>query len=402
MPARCLPCGRGGRTGPFRDEQQQGQVDGKARVRQGQAQGQAQVQAAAQAGQDQGKKPKPKPKPAKVKEKERGGRREGGGGQEKEKAKAAPRPPADPRLKFIKKFHGKFLPRGPLRDRLKALMARWDSGEDHGGVTVEELKSLYEDWKADRAKQRRPAATSGLRVQRSGRGPSRRRFSTDSPRLAANRSTARGDHRGGLAGTIVGRRRDGLPAPARRRPSHRRHPARGPRGLARLEEAGLRVQCAPIGAPGGFEVLFGQIGRADPGRRDRRVGRLAHPLLPEGPRLRRLAEMQPEGGHPVQHLPDDRSGGLAFSRMSAALARTARGQQARSPRDRARPCSARSVDGRRRPARADDTRRFGSICSLQHTRSRPDGAPRSAASRSSTRQGRLVHAPPGVGLVEPR
>jgi hypothetical protein len=69
-----------------------------------------------------------------------------------EKPKAAPRPPADPRLKFLKKFHGKFLPRGPLRDRHKALMTRWDSGEDHGGVTVEDLKSLYADWKAAREK----------------------------------------------------------------------------------------------------------------------------------------------------------------------------------------------------------------------------------------------------------
>lgn len=107
-------------------------------------------------GQDQGKKPKP-PKPPKpaadaaAKE----------APPEKEKPKPEPRPPADPRLKFIKKFHGKFLPRGPLRDRLKVLMGRWDSGEEHGGVTVEELKSLYEDWKADRAKRRRPAATTG-------------------------------------------------------------------------------------------------------------------------------------------------------------------------------------------------------------------------------------------------
>jgi hypothetical protein len=69
-----------------------------------------------------------------------------------EKPKPAPRPPADPRLKVLKKFYGKFLPRGPLRDRHKALMARWESGEDHGGVTVTELKSLYDDWKAARAK----------------------------------------------------------------------------------------------------------------------------------------------------------------------------------------------------------------------------------------------------------
>lgn len=65
---------------------------------------------------------------------------------------AAPRPPADPRLKVLKKFQGRFLPKGPLRDRLKALMTRWDSGEDHGGVTVEELKALLNDWRASRSK----------------------------------------------------------------------------------------------------------------------------------------------------------------------------------------------------------------------------------------------------------
>jgi hypothetical protein len=80
--------------------------------------------------------------------------------KEKEKPKPPPRPPADPRLKVLKKFHGKFLPRGPLRDRHKALMVRWTSGEDHGGVTVEELRSLYEDWKAARAKPARKVAAS--------------------------------------------------------------------------------------------------------------------------------------------------------------------------------------------------------------------------------------------------
>jgi hypothetical protein len=106
---------------------------------------------AAPAGQDQPKKPKDKAKPSP----EEAAAKELAAAQEKEKAKAAPRPPADPRLKFLKKFHGKFLPRGPLRDRHKALMQRWDSGEDHGGVTVEELKSLHEDWKASRAKPAR-------------------------------------------------------------------------------------------------------------------------------------------------------------------------------------------------------------------------------------------------------
>ncbi len=77
-----------------------------------------------------------------------------------EKPKPAPRPPADLRLKVLKKFYGKFLPRGPLRDRHKALMARWNSGEDHGDVTLEELKSLHEDWLKARAKPVR-AGSSG-------------------------------------------------------------------------------------------------------------------------------------------------------------------------------------------------------------------------------------------------
>lgn len=79
-----------------------------------------------------------------------------------EKAPEAPRPPADPRLKYVKKFHGRFLPRGPLRDRHTALFARWNSGEDHGNVTVEELKSLFEDWKVSRQKgpKKKPAVTA--------------------------------------------------------------------------------------------------------------------------------------------------------------------------------------------------------------------------------------------------
>jgi len=70
----------------------------------------------------------------------------------KAKPEAPPRPPADPRLKVLKKFHGKFLPKGVLRDRYKAIMERWNSGEDHGGVTVEELKALLDDWKGTREK----------------------------------------------------------------------------------------------------------------------------------------------------------------------------------------------------------------------------------------------------------
>jgi hypothetical protein len=94
------------------------------------------------------KKAKPAPDAAAGKEKDK---------PKEEKAKPAPRPPADLRLKVLKKFYGKFLPKGPLRDRHKTLMARWTSGDDHGGVTLEELKSLYEDWKSARAKRARPA-----------------------------------------------------------------------------------------------------------------------------------------------------------------------------------------------------------------------------------------------------
>jgi hypothetical protein len=93
---------------------------------------------------------------AKEKEKEAAAAKE----SKEEKPKAPPRPPADPRLKYIKKFHGKFLPRGPLRDRHKALMGRWNSGEDHGQVTMEELKALYTDWKTTREKPARRKAVA--------------------------------------------------------------------------------------------------------------------------------------------------------------------------------------------------------------------------------------------------
>ncbi len=71
----------------------------------------------------------------------------------KKAPKAAPRAPADPRAKVWKKFQGRFLPRGPLRDRYAALHARWNADENHGGVTVDELKSLLTDWRASQAKR---------------------------------------------------------------------------------------------------------------------------------------------------------------------------------------------------------------------------------------------------------
>jgi hypothetical protein len=87
------------------------------------------------------------------------GSNEGQDGSMAKKAEAAaaapapaPRPPADPRLKLLKKFHGKFLPKGVLRDRHRAIMQRWNSGDDHGGVTAEELKALLDDWRGTREK----------------------------------------------------------------------------------------------------------------------------------------------------------------------------------------------------------------------------------------------------------
>ena len=67
--------------------------------------------------------------------------------------------PADPRLKVLKKFHGRFLPKGVLQARHKAIMDRWNSGEDHGGVTLDELKTLLDDWRGTQAKPpRKPKA----------------------------------------------------------------------------------------------------------------------------------------------------------------------------------------------------------------------------------------------------
>ena len=74
-----------------------------------------------------------------------------------EKPAEAPRPPADPRLKVMKKFEGRFLPKGPLRDRYKAIRQRWDSNDNHGDVTFEELKTLLTDWRASRQKGAKPA-----------------------------------------------------------------------------------------------------------------------------------------------------------------------------------------------------------------------------------------------------
>lgn len=78
------------------------------------------------------------------------------------KAPAKPEPPARPvdlRLKVLKKFYGKFLPKGVLRDRQKAIMERWNSAKDRGGVTVEELKTLLDDWRGTREKPpRKPKA----------------------------------------------------------------------------------------------------------------------------------------------------------------------------------------------------------------------------------------------------
>jgi hypothetical protein len=109
--------------------------------------------------------PKAEAKAAKAKEKAAKDK----AGKAKDKAEAAaaepkveaPKPerkPADPRAKVLKKFHGKLLPKGELRDQHKALLARWNSGDDHGNVTVEELKTLLDAWRATRTKTPRKAA----------------------------------------------------------------------------------------------------------------------------------------------------------------------------------------------------------------------------------------------------
>ena len=90
-------------------------------------------------------------KPAPEKGKKAAAEAAGESPKKAEKA-APPPPPADPRLKTLKKFAGKFLPKGALRERHKAIMVRWDSGPEHGGVTVEELKTLLEDWRKTRSK----------------------------------------------------------------------------------------------------------------------------------------------------------------------------------------------------------------------------------------------------------
>jgi hypothetical protein len=111
---------------------------------------------------DKGAPKKQKPAPPKEKEKEKEKKpkpseaKAAEPAEPKEKAPPPkPRAPVDPRLKVLKKFHGKFLPKGPLRERYKTLITRWESGEDHGGVTVEELRSLLNDWRASRAKPAR-------------------------------------------------------------------------------------------------------------------------------------------------------------------------------------------------------------------------------------------------------
>jgi hypothetical protein len=109
---------------------------------------------------DKSKKPaeskaKPAPpkdaKPKKDKEKDKG-KDAAAEAEAPKKAAPAPRPPADPRVKVMKKFQGRFLPKGPLRDRYKVILGRWNSGEDHGGVTVDELKTLLADWRSAREK----------------------------------------------------------------------------------------------------------------------------------------------------------------------------------------------------------------------------------------------------------
>jgi hypothetical protein len=72
-----------------------------------------------------------------------------------EKPAPPPRKPVDPRARAFKKLKGRCLPKGPLREQHRALLVRWNSSEDHGDVTAEEVKGLVDAWKAARAKPAR-------------------------------------------------------------------------------------------------------------------------------------------------------------------------------------------------------------------------------------------------------
>ncbi|MDB5349890.1 MAG: hypothetical protein JWN86_1137 [Planctomycetota bacterium] len=105
------------------------------------------------------KKEKPKDKPAKDKPKKKDAApaETVAAAPAAPAAPAPPRAPADPRLKVWKKFQGRFLPKGPLRERLKEITTRWNANEEHDNVTVDELKSLHNDWKASQEKGRKTA-----------------------------------------------------------------------------------------------------------------------------------------------------------------------------------------------------------------------------------------------------
>jgi hypothetical protein len=118
----------------------------------------AKNEAKAEDSQAKTDEPKAKKKESKAKSEDSQATTEAPKGKGAAKAEQ-PRPPADPRLKLLKKFHGKFLPKGVLRQRHQAIMTRWNSGEDHGGVTVEELKSLLDDWRGTREKPPRKVPT---------------------------------------------------------------------------------------------------------------------------------------------------------------------------------------------------------------------------------------------------
>jgi len=76
---------------------------------------------------------------------------------EPETAPSQPFQPADPRLKLVKRFENRYLPKGELRDRWKAIRAKWLADESHSGVTLEELKALKADW-AKAREARKPKA----------------------------------------------------------------------------------------------------------------------------------------------------------------------------------------------------------------------------------------------------
>ncbi len=197
----------------------------------------------------------------------------------REKAKPAPRPPADPRLKVLKKFHGKFLPRGatprPSQDTDGALgFGRRPRWRDCRGAQVAVQRLENRPCQAGQSDRRftviglvRPRPFPGLAAILGRRVPDRR----------ANRATPEAIVLGGGPCRRVWRRFHGLTRLFVGRTWRLRRPARERPGCnaPRINRAWLEAIARSIAAP--------PRSRLQPGRscRSARPGWLAgEPLSP--------------------------------------------------------------------------------------------------------------------------